>query len=140
MEETEIFAKEFAQKLKKGDIVLLCGDLGAGKTAFTRGLYEGLGGKEDLVTSPTFTILERHETPQGLLYHSDLYRLNAFQDLLNIDFNDWLEDADFIVIEWGDKFSELQKMANYIVEMESLEGDGRKISIVIPAKAGIQKK
>ncbi len=99
--ETISIAKEFAKTLKPGDIVALAGDLGAGKTAFTKGVAQGLGAKDD-VTSPTFTIVNQYDGDSLTLYHFDAYRLEN----ISIDACDWLDDYFFsdgvCLIEWAE--------------------------------------
>lgn len=87
-----------------GDVVLLCGDLGAGKTALTKGIARGLGVTES-VTSPTFNILLVHEG-RIPLYHMDLYRLESGSQLEDIDYYGTLEADGLSVVEWGDRFPE----------------------------------
>ena len=103
-EETERVAREFAATLRAGDVVLLSGNLGAGKTVFTRGVAEGLGIDPDAVSSPTFTIVHEYRGPRLTLYHADLYRLEraATEDL-------GLEEMGVkdgvLVIEWPDRLA-----------------------------------
>jgi tRNA threonylcarbamoyladenosine biosynthesis protein TsaE len=107
--ETRVFAKSFAKKLKGGEVLILTGDLGGGKTTFTRGLAEGLG-LEGAVTSPTFVILQIYKPkPRSkkklALYHFDLYRIKTTNELFNLGFEDFLNDKNaVIVLEWGEKF------------------------------------
>jgi len=92
--------------LTPGSVIALCGDLGAGKTQFVKGLAIGLG-CDARVTSPTFTLL--HEYPGGRLplYHFDFYRLETEGDLLQIGLDDYLESGGVLAIEWADKFPAL---------------------------------
>jgi tRNA threonylcarbamoyladenosine biosynthesis protein TsaE len=88
--------------LTPGDIILLGGDLGAGKTTFTQGLGRGLGIDEP-VTSPTFTLLHSYESPTGLqLLHADLYRLDYLQEVVDLGLMELLEEGAVAVIEWGE--------------------------------------
>ena len=91
-----------APLLRAGDVLLLCGDLGAGKTQLTKGIAEGLGVAEP-VTSPTFNILLVHEG-RIPLYHFDLYRLERAEQLEDIDYWGTLEGDGVSVVEWGDRF------------------------------------
>lgn len=102
-EETEDFAKKIAQKLQPSDVILLEGDLGAGKTTFTKGLAKGLG-IERVVKSPTFTIIKEY---QGVLplYHMDVYRLeDSCEDL---GFEEYFEGDGVTVVEWASRIREL---------------------------------
>ena len=97
-EETKNIAAEFAKNLKPGDIVCLFGDLGAGKTAFTKGIAQALGSKYEPV-SPTFNIV--NEYPGNItIYHFDLYRLGSTDDLYSIDIDSYLYSDGICVIEW----------------------------------------
>ena len=107
-DETRAFGARLAQQLRVGDVVLLHGDLGAGKTTLTQGLAQGLGITEP-VQSPTFTLVAEHlgYTADGdpiRLYHLDLYRLGGEEDLDDVGFDDLLAPADGIsVIEWPER-------------------------------------
>lgn len=92
--------------LQPSDVVLLSGDLGAGKTHFTKGIVKGMG-IENEVTSPTFNILVQYEDSEGTLAlnHFDLYRLEAEEELDDIDYFGHLEEDAVQVVEWGDKFA-----------------------------------
>ncbi|MBP5404678.1 MAG: tRNA (adenosine(37)-N6)-threonylcarbamoyltransferase complex ATPase subunit type 1 TsaE [Clostridia bacterium] len=98
VEETLAVAEAFAARLKGGDIVLLHGDLGAGKTTFTKGIARALG-VEDVVTSPTFTIIKEYDGRSLRLYHMDMYRLDG--DVTELGIEDYLGRKDGVcVIEW----------------------------------------
>ena len=104
--ETIALARTLAATLRRGDVLALSGDLGAGKTHFVKGLAAGLGTAAS-VTSPTFTLI--HEYPGGRLplYHFDFYRLESEDDLLRIGFDDYLDAGGVLAIEWAEKFSAL---------------------------------
>ncbi|HHW02439.1 MAG TPA: tRNA (adenosine(37)-N6)-threonylcarbamoyltransferase complex ATPase subunit type 1 TsaE [Thermoanaerobacterales bacterium] len=102
--QTEKLGEALGKRLKAGDFLALTGDLGAGKTAFTRGVARGLGILED-ITSPTFTIINQYEAPVPLA-HMDAYRLNSPEELENAGFYDYLEDF-VVVLEWADRVEEL---------------------------------
>lgn len=104
IDQTERLGKSLGKTLVKGDFIALTGDLGAGKTAFTKGIAKGLGIEDD-VTSPTFTIINEYTGPVPLA-HMDVYRLNNLQELENIGFDDYL-DGYVVVMEWADKVKEL---------------------------------
>lgn len=129
-EETESFAADWAKTLVSGDIIGLCGDLGAGKTTFTRGLFEGLGGHEEIVHSPTFTLLQQYPTPKGLIHHFDLYRLEKPQDFEGLDFEETIFGDGISVIEWADKFKFLNKYLKYRIELLSKGPEARQIRIL----------
>ena len=93
--------------LKPGEILALTGDLGAGKTHFTKGVALGLGAAENEVTSPTFTLINEYAGGRLPLYHFDFYRLDSPEEALRLDLDDYLEGRGVCVIEWADKFPEL---------------------------------
>ena len=122
--ETAIVARNLARTLAPGDVLLLSGNLGAGKTAFVRGLAEGLGIDPDDVSSPTFTLVHEYRGGRLTLYHADLYRLEraATDDL-------GLEELDrgVLAIEWPDRLTHSLPGSRHI-SIEILEGDQRRIS------------
>lgn len=103
--ETIEFAKEFASKLSKGDVVVLTGDLGAGKTKFTQGIltYFNL---EDEISSPTFTIVNEYKKDDINIYHFDVYRLEGVDEFLAIGGDEYFEKG-ISIIEWGELISEV---------------------------------
>ena len=98
-----------ASKLKPGDVVLLSGDLGAGKTHFTKGSAAGLGYTGDVV-SPTFTIVCEYRGGRLPLIHMDVYRLGDADELYDIGFGEYLAEGGVTVIEWAEKFPELRTL------------------------------
>jgi len=102
--QTMDFGRALAPLLAPGDVILLSGDLGAGKTQLTKGVAEGLGVAEP-VTSPTFNILLVHEG-RVPLYHFDLYRLEQASELEDLDYFGTLEADGVSIVEWGDRFAE----------------------------------
>ena len=98
--ETEAAGQALAAKLRPGDVVAYRGDLGAGKTAFTRGLARGLG-CHGRVTSPTFTIVNEYEGPTPL-FHFDLYRLGGEEELWDIGWEDYLARNGVCAVEWSE--------------------------------------
>jgi tRNA threonylcarbamoyladenosine biosynthesis protein TsaE len=101
-EDTREAAAAVSRSLAAGDIILLGGDLGAGKTTFTQGLGHGLG-IDGPVTSPTFTLLHSYESRSGLrLLHADLYRLDHLQEVVDLALPELLEEGAVAVVEWGD--------------------------------------
>ncbi|MBI4410863.1 MAG: tRNA (adenosine(37)-N6)-threonylcarbamoyltransferase complex ATPase subunit type 1 TsaE [Deltaproteobacteria bacterium] len=142
-EQTEKFAAEFSKKLKKGDVIALCGDLGSGKTTFVRGLFYGLHGDPAyFVTSPTFTLLHEYPTKKSPLYHFDLYRIETFEEFQRIDFEEYFGGSGRIgsagtgvgdgicVVEWGDKIPELASEFDYKISFRFCDKNKREIVIV----------
>lgn len=104
--QTEQIAFDMAAKLCGGEIITLDGDLGAGKTAFVRGLARGLG-IDDRVVSPTFTIVNEYTHGRIPLFHFDVYRLGSADELYDIGWEDYLSRGGIIVVEWADIVSEI---------------------------------
>ena len=104
-EETEAIGRKIAAKLLPGDIIAYYGDLGAGKTAFTRGLAAGLGVTEQ-VTSPTYTIVNEYLSGRLPLFHFDMYRLDSADDLFDIGWEDYLARGGVCAVEWSENVEE----------------------------------
>ena len=104
-EETERLGTELAKQLRPGEVVAYYGDLGAGKTAFTRGLARGLGIPEP-VTSPTYTIVNEYLSGRMPLFHFDMYRLSCADDLFDIGWEDYLERGGICAVEWSERVEE----------------------------------
>jgi tRNA threonylcarbamoyladenosine biosynthesis protein TsaE len=92
-----------ARTLRAGDVVLLYGDLGAGKTAFVRGLARGVGANPDDVSSPTFTIVQEYAGPSATLYHVDLYRLEP-AEIDDLGLEDLVSGDGIVAIEWAERW------------------------------------
>ena len=100
-EETEALGQQLAAVLRPGDVIAFYGDLGAGKTAFTRGLAHGLGITEP-VTSPTYTIVNEYLTGRMPLFHFDMYRLGSADELFEIGWEDYLVRGGVCAVEWSE--------------------------------------
>ena len=105
-EQTRAFALELAEGLKKGDLIALSGDLGTGKTAFTRYIAEGLGITET-VTSPTFTIIQEYRSGRLPLYHFDVYRVNDEDELFELGYEEYFYGDGVCIVEWADLIEDL---------------------------------
>ena len=101
-EDTAAVGRDLAATLTAGDVLLLCGDLGAGKTAFVRGLAEGLGIPRDEVSSPTFTLIQEYRGGRLPLFHVDLYRIEDVREFDELGLDEIAEDG-VLAIEWADK-------------------------------------
>ena len=104
-EETERLGARLAVKLEPGAVIAFTGDLGAGKTAFTRGLARGLG-IPDRVTSPTYTIVNEYEGGRLPLFHFDWYRLSDAEELFDIGWEDYLSRGGVCAVEWSEKVAD----------------------------------
>ena len=99
---------EVAADLKGGDVLALCGQLGAGKTHFVKGIVRGLGGDPDHVTSPTFTLVHEYTDGRVPVFHFDFYRVDSAEEALRIGWDDYVEEAGgLVLVEWADKFPDL---------------------------------
>lgn len=100
-DDTRKLAEQLASVVRAGDILLLSGDLGAGKTTWTQGFGRGLG-VTDQITSPTFTLLRNHPGRELELLHADVYRLDMLQEVVDLGLTELVDDAAVAVVEWGD--------------------------------------
>ena len=130
-EETIAFGRTLAELLAPPKLVLLRGDLGAGKTTLVKGIAVGLeAAEEENVTSPTFTLVHEYRGPQVSLYHIDLYRVDTQRELDTLALDDLRSENSTLLIEWGEKFPRFVRERD--VEI-SLERDGetvRKVKVV----------
>lgn len=104
-EETEAFGAEYAKGLQAGDVIALRGDLGAGKTAFTRGVLHGLG-YQGRVTSPTFAIANEYHTERAQVVHFDMYRILDPEALFELGFEEYLDGNHIVLIEWSENIED----------------------------------
>ena len=126
-EETEKIGEALAKSLQPGTILAYRGDLGAGKTAFTRGLARGLGCKET-VTSPTYTIVNEYLGGRLPLFHFDMYRLASSDDLWDIGWEDYLDREGVCAVEWSENVQDAMENA-VTVTIEKLGENTRQITI-----------
>ncbi|MCL2234287.1 MAG: tRNA (adenosine(37)-N6)-threonylcarbamoyltransferase complex ATPase subunit type 1 TsaE [Firmicutes bacterium] len=127
--ETLRFAFEFATKLKGGDVICLHGDLGAGKTTFTKGLAKGLG-VDSGVTSPTFSILNEYDGKRWKLYHIDAYRLKDAEEAVATGLCDYIFSLDaVVVIEWFENISQILPKEMKKVSLKFVKENVREIEI-----------
>ena len=127
--ETRQFAQKIGEFLNPGDVVLFTGDMGAGKTAFTKGLAEFFE-VSDEVTSPTFALVHEYSGRVNL-FHFDLYRLSGFDDLYATGFFDYLDRGGILVVEWSENIQELeQELENVVkISVEKLSENERKFIV-----------
>ena len=124
--ETEDLGRRLGLRLGPGAVVAFTGDLGAGKTAFTRGLARGLGISER-VTSPTFTIVNEYEGGRLPLFHFDLYRLGSSDELFDIGWEDYLSRGGVCAVEWSENVADALEEDAIRVDLRRGESDGQRI-------------
>ena len=125
--ETEAIGAALGKIINPGTVIAYRGDLGAGKTAFTRGLAKGLGCTE-IVTSPTYTIVNEYLGGRIPLFHFDMYRLRSSDDLFDIGWEDYLERGGICAVEWSENVDDAMEDAVYIT-IEKLGEESRKITV-----------
>jgi tRNA threonylcarbamoyladenosine biosynthesis protein TsaE len=137
-QETIDLAIEFASTLLANDVILLDGELGAGKTCFVRGLCEGLGGDPTQVNSPTFVIMQEYEVDGGIrLVHIDAYRLSGTEELDTIGWDELLSDPlTIIAIEWPSKITDALPEHAITVSIEHLKEHERSLTIDQSSSSG----
>ena len=134
-EETEKIGEALAKSLQPGTILAYRGDLGAGKTAFTRGLARGLGCKET-VTSPTYTIVNEYLGGRLPLFHFDMYRLASADDLFDIGWEDYLERGGVCAVEWSENVADAMPEGTVYVTIERApEGENARIITITGGRA-----
>jgi tRNA threonylcarbamoyladenosine biosynthesis protein TsaE len=133
-DDTAAVGRGLAATLSAGDVLLLYGDLGAGKTAFVRGLAEGLGVSRDEVSSPTFTLIQEYRGGRLPLFHVDLYRIDDVREFDELGLDEIAEDG-VLAIEWAEKLDARLKPSRYTsVRIAHADGDERRIAIETSTK------
>ena len=128
-DETQALGMKLAKRLQPGDVIAYFGDLGAGKTALTRGIAQGLG-ITDIVTSPTYTIVNEYLTGRLPLFHFDMYRLGSSDELFDIGWEDYLARGGVCAVEWSENVEDaLQGAIRVTIEKDPFEADPRRITI-----------
>jgi tRNA threonylcarbamoyladenosine biosynthesis protein TsaE len=128
--ETIAFGRELAKQLNPPKLVLLRGDLGAGKTTMVKGIAEAFDAAEqEDVTSPTFTLIHEYRGPEVTVYHIDLYRIETERELATLGIDELLRDErSLVVIEWGEKFPRFLRERDVEVAIERLDESDRRIT------------
>ena len=129
-EQTIAFGRTLAELLTPPKLVLLRGDLGAGKTTLVKGIAAAFGAAaEEDVTSPTFTLVHEYRGPRANLYHIDLYRIDTPRELETLGLEDLRSENSILLIEWGEKFPRLQRDRDVEISLEREGENGRRIKI-----------
>ena len=134
-EETIDFGRGIGSRLKPPVLILLVGELGAGKTTLTKGIVSGLGAaREEEVTSPTFTLVHKYEHG-ACVYHVDLYRIGDFHDLETLGLEDVFAEPNVVIVEWPDRLTLRTDWPVVRIELEHVAEDERKI--VVSDESGV---
>lgn len=126
-EETIVFAKDFAKNLKRGDVVLLYGDLGMGKSVFSRALIRTLCGDSDMeVPSPTFTLVQSYDSDLGDVLHFDLYRLYDPSEIYEIGWEEAISGEGLTIVEWPDRLGGMEPDGAIKITFAAVKGQPNK--------------
>ena len=129
-EETMAFGRTLTELLAPPKLVLLCGELGAGKTTLVKGIASAFeAAAEEDVTSPTFTLVHEYRGPRVVVYHIDLYRLDTARELETLGLDDLRSDNSILLIEWGEKFPRLQNERDLEISLERMNQSERRIQL-----------
>jgi tRNA threonylcarbamoyladenosine biosynthesis protein TsaE len=130
-EETIAFGRTLTELLAPPKLVLLRGDLGAGKTTLVKGIAAAFeAAAEEDVTSPTFTLVHEYRGPRANLYHIDLYRIDTPRELETLGLDDLRSDNSILLIEWGEKFPRLVRDRDVEIVLEREGEDARRIEVI----------
>jgi tRNA threonylcarbamoyladenosine biosynthesis protein TsaE len=129
-EETMAFGRTLTELLAPPKLVLLCGQLGAGKTTLVKGIAAAFeAAAEEDVTSPTFTLVHEYRGPRVVVYHIDLYRVDTARELETLGLDDLRSDNSILLIEWGEKFSRFHKERDLEIGLERMNQSDRRIHL-----------
>jgi tRNA threonylcarbamoyladenosine biosynthesis protein TsaE len=129
-DETIALGRKLAAQWTPPLLILLRGDLGAGKTTLVKGVAEGFeAAHAEEVTSPTFTLIHEYRGPRATLYHIDLYRIDTEREFETLALSDLLAPNSILLIEWGEKFSHLQRERDIEITLERVGDTGRSIRL-----------
>jgi tRNA threonylcarbamoyladenosine biosynthesis protein TsaE len=132
-EETIALGRELASSLSPPKVVLLRGELGAGKTTLVKGIAAGFeAASEDDVTSPTFTLIHEYRGPRVNVYHIDLYRVDTPRELDTLALDDLMGENSVLLIEWGEKFARFVRERDVEIVLERVGEEERKIKVDAP--------
>ena len=127
-EETTAFGRTLTELLAPPKLVLLCGELGAGKTTLVKGIAAAFeAAAEEDVTSPTFTLVHEYRGPRVVVYHIDLYRVDTARELETLGLDDLRSDNSILLIEWGEKFPRFHNERDLEIGLERTNQNERRI-------------
>jgi len=130
-EETTALGRKLVTEITPPNIILLRGDLGAGKTTLVKGIAAGFNAaNEDEVTSPTFTLVHEYRGPEATLYHIDLYRVDTQRELDSLGLDDLISENSILLIEWGEKFPRFVKERDLEIALERISENERHIQVI----------
>jgi tRNA threonylcarbamoyladenosine biosynthesis protein TsaE len=128
-EETIALGRELAAFLQPPNLIVLTGDLGAGKTTLIKGLAEGFKAEsQENVTSPTFTLVHEYRGPNATLFHIDLYRVDSPRQLETLGVDDLKDERSLILLEWGEKFERFRQERDAEIRIDRLGENDRRIT------------
>jgi tRNA threonylcarbamoyladenosine biosynthesis protein TsaE len=129
-DETIALGRELAKILKPPKLVLLRGDLGAGKTTLVKGIAEAFrAASEEDVTSPTFTLIHEYHGPAVNIYHIDLYRIDSQRELETLGLDDLVSENSILLVEWGDKFARFEQERDVEIALERVGENQRRVRV-----------
>lgn len=129
-QDTIALGRKLAEWLAPPKIVLLRGDLGAGKTTMVKGIAAGFeAASEENVTSPTFTLVHEYRGPKADLYHIDLYRIDTQRELDTLALDDFISERSILLIEWGEKFARFERERDVEIVLERVNETNRRIIV-----------
>jgi tRNA threonylcarbamoyladenosine biosynthesis protein TsaE len=130
VDETVAAGRSFAAVLRRGDVVALTGDLGAGKTHFVTGVCAGLGA-EGHIASPTFTLIHEYRASDCTVIHADMYRINSVREAFDLGLAEYFQPPFVTLIEWADRILDLLPKEHYLVELRHGASHGERIITII---------
>ncbi|HVH88816.1 MAG TPA: tRNA (adenosine(37)-N6)-threonylcarbamoyltransferase complex ATPase subunit type 1 TsaE [Terriglobales bacterium] len=132
-EETVTVGRELSAVLRPGQMIVLRGNLGAGKTTLVKGVAEGFdAARQEDVTSPTFNLVHEYRGPEVTLFHLDLYRIDTERELMTLAIDDLRsEPGGILLVEWGEKFQEISNQSNGEIAIEGTSESDRRIAVRI---------
>jgi len=129
-EETIALGRKLAASLSPPKLVLLVGDLGAGKTTLVKGIAEGMhAATAEDVTSPTFTLVHEYRGPSAVIYHIDLYRVDSQRELETLGLDDLMVESSILLVEWGEKFLRFRRERDAEITLQRIGDNLRRITI-----------